>query len=605
VEIFFKSLDFMFPFTHLHVHSQYSILDGQASIADLVKKAIDDKMNAIALTDHGNMLGIKEFFDVCQKNKIKPILGCEVYVAQRTIYDKAEKIDGSGRHLILLAKNLTGYRNLIHLTSIANLEGFYYRPRIDKQLLEKYHEGLIATSACIGGEIPKKIRNNDLKGAEESLIWYKNLFKNDFYLELSRHPSTDPVSYERVYETQLKVNTILIEWSKKHDVKLIATNDVHFTDENMAEAHDILLCLSTGGKDINAEKRMRYTRQEWFKTTEEMNKLFADIPEAIINTQEIADKIETFTINSEPIMPEFPIPEEFGTIEEYKNKFSETVLKSEFGEHYEILGGNYEHILQIKFESDYLEYLTNIGAKKLYGDPIPDDVKERIDFELNTIKKMGFPSYFLIVQDFINEARKMDVLVGTGRGSAAGSVVAYCTGITLIDSIKYNLLFERFLNPDRISMPDVDIDFDDDGRQLVFDYLSNKYGKEKVAHICTFGTMAAKSAIKDVGRVLKLPLSETDRLSKLIPERPVGLKLDHAYSKVIKLEQETGSLDEAINSIKKKKTKRLRDKDDEVEKDVAQLDIQTIFATEIKNARENGDELLIKTLEFAFFVHCA
>ncbi|MCL2073404.1 MAG: DNA polymerase III subunit alpha [Marinilabiliaceae bacterium] len=591
-------------FTHLHVHSQYSILDGQASIQHLVKKAVKDGMRAIALTDHGNMLGIKEFFDVCKKNKIKPIIGCETYVAQRTIHNKTDKIDGSGRHLILLAKNLIGYHNLMRLISIANIDGFYYRPRIDKQLLEKHHEGLIALSGCIGGEIPRKIRNNDLEGAEESVIWYKNLFGDDFYLELQRHIAEDPIMYEKVFKTQQKVNEKLIEFSKKYDVKIIASNDVHFTDKEMAEPHEILLCLSTG-KDMNDESRLRYTRQEWFKTTEEMSELFADLPEAIENTNEITDKIEDFNINSDPIMPEFPIDLEFGTLEDYKSKFSEEDLKKEFGKRYETLGGIYDTILQIKFESDYLEHITIKGAKKIYGDPIPVEVKERIDFELETIKFMGFPSYFLIVQDFINEARKMGVLVGPGRGSAAGSVVAFCTGITLIDSIKYNLLFERFLNPDRISMPDVDIDFDDDGRELVLEYVAKKYGHEKVAHICTFGTMAAKSSIKDVGRVLRLPLSEADRVSKRIPGKP-GIKLDYAYQEVIKLEEDTGNIDAAIAAIEKKRVEaennlnsKSKDIADEAKKSLEKLFIQTIFAEEIKNARNIKDEILLKTLEFA------
>ena len=587
----------LIPFTHLHVHSQYSILDGQASISDLVKKAVKDGMNAIALTDHGNMLGIKEFFDICKKNKIKPILGCEAYVARRTIYDKSEKTDMSGRHLILLAKNLTGYRNLIHLISIANLDGFYTKPRIDKQLLEQYHEGLIVSSACLGGEIPKKIINNDLEGAEEAILWYKNLFGEDFYLELQRLPSKNPRMYEDVYKNQVIVNEKLMEYSQKFGVKVIATNDVHFTNENMAEAHDILLCISTG-KDFDDESRMKYTQQEWFKTTEEMNRLFADIPEALANTQEIVDKVESFTINSDLILPDFPIPEEFGNMDTYKSKYTQEDIKSEFGDRYETLGGDYEHLLRIKFELDYLELLTINGANKLYGDPIPDDIKERIDFELNTIKMMGFPSYFLIVQDFINEARKMGVLVGPGRGSAAGSVVAFCTGITLIDPIKYDLLFERFLNPDRISMPDVDIDFDDDGRKLVLDYVANKYGHDKVAHICTLGTMAAKSAIKDVGRVLKLPLSEADRISKLIPES-AGVKLDNAYSEVLKIERETGNIEDVADAIERKRVARTKKKDDDLEKDISKLKIQSIFAEEILNARKIGNEILLKTLELA------
>ena len=582
----------LIPFTHLHVHSQYSILDGQASVSDLVAKAVSDGMTSIALTDHGTMLGIKDFFDTCRKKGIKPILGCETYVAQRTVNDRSEKIDRSGRHLILLAKNMTGYRNLLKLISIANLDGYFYRPRIDKQLLEQYKEGLIVASACLGGEISQKIMNGQLDEAREAILWYKELFGDDYYLELQRLPSTNPRMRENVYNNQVIVNEKLLEFSKELGVKVIATNDVHFTDEDMAEAHDIMICLNTG-KDVDDETRMSYTQQEWFKTTEEMNRLFADVPEAIANTQEIADKVEAFNINSDPIMPEFPIPQEFGTIEAYREKYSEADLKEEFGnEQYKTLGGDYEHILRIKFESDYLKHLTYEGAKEKYGNPIPPEAKERIDFELNVMKTMGFPGYFLIVQDFINEARKMGVLVGPGRGSAAGSAAAFCVGITLIDPIKHDLLFERFLNPDRISMPDVDIDFDDDGRQLVLEYVANKYGNDKVAHICTLGTMAAKSAIKDVGRVLKLSLSETDRLSKLIPERP-GTKLANAYSEVMKLEQETGSIEKAIEVVAKK----IKDAKDE--KTTVKCEIQMIFAKEIQKGREDRNEVLLKTLRLA------
>ena len=582
----------LIPFTHLHVHSQYSILDGQASISNLVSKAVSDGMTSIALTDHGTMLGVKDFFDTCRKKGIKPILGCETYVAQRTINDRTEKADRSGRHLILLAKNMTGYRNLLKLISIANLEGFFYRPRIDKQLLEQYKDGLIVASACLGGEISQKIMNGQLDEAREAILWYKELFGDDYYLELQRLPSTNQRMREDIYDRQVIVNEKLLEFSKELGVKVIATNDVHFTDEDMAEAHDILICLNTG-KDVNDENRMRYTQQEWFKTTEEMNRLFADVPESLANTQEIADKIESFNIDSDPIMPEFPIPEEFGTIEAYRAEHPEANLREEFGDkQYDILGGDYEHILRIKFESDYLKHLTYEGAKSKYGDPIAPEAKERIDFELNTITTMGFPGYFLIVQDFINEARKMGVLVGPGRGSAAGSAVAYCVGITLIDPIKHDLLFERFLNPDRISMPDVDIDFDDDGRQLVLEYVANKYGNDKVAHICTLGTMAAKSAIKDVGRVLKLPLAETDRISKRIPERP-GTKLASAYNEVMKLENETGSIAKAIEAIAKKI------KDTKDEKAAAKLEVQLIFAEEIQTGRNERNDILLKTLRLA------
>jgi DNA polymerase-3 subunit alpha len=585
------------PFTHLHVHSQYSILDGAASVNDLVSKAKKDGMSALALTDHGTMFGIKEFFDTCRKNGIKPILGCETYVAARTIHDRSDsKIDGRGDHLIMLAKNLTGYRNLLKLISIANIEGVYYKPRIDKNLLEQYSEGLIITTACIGGEIPQKIMAGNIDGAREIILWFKRIFGDDFYLELQRHPAEDLQARKDVYDNQVIVNEALLAFSKELDVKVIASNDVHFTDAADAEAHDLLICLNTG-KDFDDENRMHYTKQEWFKTTSEMNELFKDVPEAINNTNEIAEKVEAYDLDSAPIMPFFPIPSEFGTFEGYKEKISEEDLRIEFGDRYNALGADYEHLIRVKLESDYLTHLSYEGAKRAdrYGDPIPDNVKERLDFELNTIKTMGFPGYFLIVQDFINAAREMGVLVGPGRGSAAGAAVSYCVGITNIDPIKHDLLFERFLNPDRISMPDVDIDFDDDGRQLVLDWVTEKYGHDKVAHICTFGTMAARLAIRDVGRVLKLPLPDTDKLAKLIPERP-GTKLANGYEEVLERERQAGSIDAAIVKIESE-MKSARNSG--AGKEEAKLEVYKIFAERIKEARTNGEEKVLKTLNFA------
>lgn len=529
----------MVPFTHLHVHSQYSILDGAASVSALVNKAKKDAMSALALTDHGTMFGIKEFHTACKKAGIKPILGCETYVAERTIHDKKDKVDRSGFHLILLAKNKTGYKNLVKLISIANNEGFYYKPRIDKNLLEKYSEGLIVSSSCLGGEIPSLLMNNQMQEAEETILWYKRIFGPDFYLELMRHPSELAQQREEVYDKQVIVNKLLIPLAKKLGVKIIATNDVHFTNAEDADAHDLLICLNTG-KDIDDPSRMRYTKQEWFKTQEEMNDLFSDVPEALQNTAEIVGKVENFELNSAPIMPIFPIPEGFGTEENFRERFSETELENQFGaDAFKRLGG-YKNVLRVVFESEYLKHLTFDGATERYGNPVPEDVIARLDFELDVIKKMGYPGYFLITQDFINKAREMGVIVGPGRGSAAGSAVAYCTGITNIDPIRYNLLFERFLNPDRISLPDVDIDFDDDGRQLVLDYVTNKYGADKVAHICTFGTMATKLAIRDVARVLKLPLPEADRLAKLVPDTP-KMTFETAFKESPELKQETKS----------------------------------------------------------------
>ncbi len=544
----------MIPFVHLHVHSQYSILDGQASIKSLVNKAEADGMKALALTDHGNMFGIKEFWNTCKSGKygdpdvpveqwykVKPIIGCETYVAARGIENKTTKEDRSGYHLILLAKNYTGYKNLLKMISIANIDGFYYKPRVDRSILEKYSEGIIATSACLGGEIPQHIMNGNISAAEETIKWFKSVYGDDFYLELMKHPAESLKERTDVYDNQLIVNKQIIELSRKTGVKLIASNDVHFTNQEDADAHDILICLNTG-KNFEDENRMRYTKHEWFKTTTEINELFADIPEAIQNTNEIADKVEYYELNSAPIMPEFPIPAEFAKWDDYKNNFSEDDLKKEFSR-YEKMGG-YEKVLRIKYEADYLQHLVYKGAKDRYGNDT-EKHQERIDFELDTIKQMGFPGYFLIVADFIQAARQMGVIVGPGRGSAAGSVVAYCMKITNVDPIKYDLLFERFLNPDRISMPDIDIDFDDDGRQMVLDWVTKKYGKDKVAHICTFGTMAAKMAIRDVARVLQLPLSEADRLAKMVPDTP-KITLKKAYEENPELKNEKNSSNKLI-----------------------------------------------------------
>jgi len=529
-----------------------------SSVTGLVDKASASGMNAIALTDHGNMFGIKEFYNyikkkngkvkdqvsalkkqladenltdekrssieseitAAEKKLFKPIFGCEAYVARRGLTKKENAAeDRSGYHLVLLAKNATGYRNLCKLISTGWIDGYYYRPRIDHEILEKYSEGLIASSACLGGEIHKKVEKGDLKAAEEAVLWYKRVFGDDYYLELQRHKTDKPGADTTVYDKQTVQNEELIKLARKTGTKLIATNDVHFVEEEHAEAHDRLICLSTG-KDLDDPSRMRYTKQEWLKTPEEMNAIFADIPEAIDNTLEIADKVEIFNIDSGAMMPVFPIPQDFGTEELYRTKYNEEDLRKEFGNGFDRLGG-YDKAVRVKLEADYLTELTMKGAHQRYGERLQSEpqIMERIDFELDVMKTMGFPGYFLIVQDFISAARGMGVSVGPGRGSAAGSVVAYCLKITDIDPLKYDLLFERFLNPDRISMPDIDIDFDDDGRGQVLRWVTEKYGKERVAHIVTYGTMAAKSSIKDVARVQKLPLSEADRLTKLIPDK--------------------------------------------------------------------------------------
>ncbi len=483
-------------FTHLHVHTQYSILDGASSIPALVRKAKEDGMKAIAITDHGNLFGAKEFYNEARSHSMKPIIGCEAYIARRSRFDTSTKEDRGGHHLVLLAKNLTGYSNLVKLVSMGWTEGHYYKPRIDRDLLREHHEGLIVGSACLGGEIPSHILNRDDKQLEETLAFYLDTFGEDFYLELQRHPTGDPALDNDTLAKQQLVNERLISISAERGIKVVATNDVHFVNREDAEAHDRLICLNTG-KELDDPDRLRYTKQEWFKTCEEMAELFADVPQALSNTREIVDKIETYDLNHEPMMPDFPIPDEFQDADEY------------------------------------LRHLTYEGAAGRYGE-ITDQLRERIDYELGVIKNMGFPGYFLIVQDFLAAARKMGVSVGPGRGSAAGSVVAYCTRITDIDPMKYHLLFERFLNPDRISMPDIDIDFDEDGRDDVLRYVADKYGRDKVAHIITFGTMAAKMAIRDVARIEKLPLPEADRLAKLVPERP-GITLKKAYSEVKEL----------------------------------------------------------------------
>ena len=583
--------DIAMTFTHLHVHSQYSILDGAAPIGALVKKAQKDGMPAIALTDHGVMHGIKEFHNTCLAEGIKPILGFEGYMVD----DLANKKDRTNNHIVLLAKNEVGYKNLMKMATIANVDGFYYRPRIDRKLLQECHEGVMVSTACLGGEIPRYIMEDNLEKAEERILWFKSIFNDDFYLELQRHPNNN--AWDDVWRLQQKVNKHMIELAQKTGVKLIATNDSHFVNKEDADAHDLLVCMSTG-KDYNDPNRMRYTRQEWFKTTAEMQELFNDIPEAISNTQEIADKVEIFQLDSSPIMPEFPIPESFATWEEYLSKFTEKELIEEFkfseddSDEYTLkrLGG-YEKILRIKYEADYLSHLTYTGAEERYGQELTPVQSERLAFELDTIKKMGFPGYFLIVQDFIAEARNMGVLVGPGRGSAAGAVVAYCLKITNIDPIKYDLLFERFLNPDRISMPDIDIDFDDDGRQMVLDWVTNKYGHDKVAHICTFGSMAAKSSIKDVARVLKLPLSETNRMTKEFPENG---KLKHCYQLLEEKEKEGFDLESAANYWKK-----YIDGKDINPKAFPKPDVLDYYVNEIEEARRRRDRIKEDTLRYA------
>ncbi|MDE6121381.1 MAG: DNA polymerase III subunit alpha, partial [Muribaculaceae bacterium] len=559
----------MSQFVHLHVHSQYSVLDGLSSISGLIKKAVADGMPALALTDHGNMFGVKAFFnDIKKHNKkvkeavgkakaalaeaeasgdteaieaaratldkeqsrhLKPIIGCEMYVAQKTMADRVDKRD-TGRHLVVLAKNATGYKNLIKLVSKAWTEGFYSHPRTDKESLARHHEGLIVCSACLGGEVPRLLSNGMYEEADATVQWFKEVFGEDYYIEIQRHKATVPRANHETYQLQKAIEGQLIGLAEKHGIKVIATNDVHFVDEADAEAHDRLICLSTNHYYAD-ENRMLYSKQEWFKTSAEMAQVFADMPQVLANTLEIADKVEEYDIDHAPIMPFYAIPKEFGTEEEYRSRITEQDLFEEFtrdengnvviseeeGKKKIARLGGYDKLYRIKFEADYLAKITYEGAERRYGLPLSPEVDERIRFELYIMKTMGFPGYFLIVEYFIRVGRQMGVSIGPGRGSAAGSVVAYCLGITQIDPLKYDLLFERFLNPDRISLPDIDVDFDDDGRETVLNYVTERYGAPNVAHIITYGTMAAKSAIKDVARVMNYPPMASNALTKMIP----------------------------------------------------------------------------------------
>ncbi|MBQ8704211.1 MAG: DNA polymerase III subunit alpha [Bacteroidales bacterium] len=648
-------------FTHLHVHSHYSMLDGMSKIPDLVNKARRDGMYAMALTDHGNMFGIKDFLDtVASVNKnraegepeFKPIVGTEAYCARRSLHDKDKNlkevnpengrdriVDSSGYHLILLAKNLRGYHSLCKLASIAYTEGFYNRPRIDHEVLKQYREGLICCSACLGGEIPQLIMKGDLEGAERAVLWFKEVFGDDYYIELMRHKTDKPNANYQTYELQQRVNPVLIELARKHGIKIIATNDAHFVLEEHGEAHDHLICLATQ-KDYDDPNRMHYSKQEWLKSPDEMAAIFADLPEALENTMEIAAKVETYSIDSDPLMPVFPIPESFGTEEEWHAKFTDEQLFNEFtrNERGEVVMsqeaaekkikklGGYGRLRRIKFEADYLEHLVWRGAQKRYGhspdtppsgeateyrgEDLPEEVRERIIFELHTIKTMGFPGYFLIVSDYIRAAREeLGVSVGPGRGSAAGSVVAYCLWITDLDPLRYNLLFERFLNPDRISLPDIDVDFDDAGRGRVLEWVTQKYGKERVAHIITYGTMATKSSIADVGRVEKIPLETVNSLKKLIPDRgfPDNIKDEKGKSPKVNLKNCYKYVPELrrIMEGEDSKTKQMLTYAEELEDTNRQIgihacgviigsqDITNVAPVCVINDKESGEDVLV------------
>ena len=517
-------------FVHLHVHTQYSILDGQASITGLFERAKELGMPALAITDHGNMYGVKEFLKVAKKfPEVKPIIGCEIYVTKHYDHKLKDKDHRGYYHLILLAKNYNGYRNLMKIVSTGHIEGKYYeKPRVCHEIVEKYSQDLICCSACIAGEVPRAVIAGDMEGAVKAIEWHKRVFGEDYYLEVQAHKTAIPGQSQEVYERQLAANEGIFELAEKMGVKVVATNDVHFVRKEDGPAHDRLICLTTNTY-LDDPDRMRYTQQEYLKSEEEMLDIFYKHPETLSNTLEVAEKIESFKVDKDPILPKFDLPEEFlADIDTYLEKYRHIIDEGRCDKN-----GN-ERGEEFCRSVAYLCHLTYKGAHWRYGETLTDEQAERIDFELKTICKMGFPDYFLIVQDFIAAARSEGISVGPGRGSAAGSAVAYCLKITNIDPIKYDLLFERFLNPDRINMPDVDIDFDDDGRYRVFQYIEEKYGKDHISHVITYGTMAAKSAIKDVARVSRLSIEESNRLTKMVPDKPFEATVVEDGKKVTK-----------------------------------------------------------------------
>ena len=517
-------------FVHLHVHTQYSILDGQASISSLFERAKELGMPALAITDHGNMYGVKEFLKVAKKfPEVKPIIGCEVYVTRHYDHKLKDTNHRSYYHLILLAKNYTGYKNLMKICSTGHIEGLYYgKPRVSHEIIEQHAEGLVCCSACIAGEVPRNIIAGDMSGAEKAIEWHKKVFGEDFYLEVQLHKTEIPGQSQEVYEHQLVANEGIFELAAKTGTKVVATNDVHFTRKEDGPAHDRLICLTTNA-NLDDPDRMRYTQQEYLKSEEEMLDLFYKHPETLSNTLEVADKIESYKVDKDPILPKFDLPEEFlADIDTYQERYRHIIDEGRCDKNGNERGEEFCNSVA------FLCHLTYQGAHWRYGDTLTAEQAERIEFELKTICKMGFPDYFLIVQDFIAAARREGISVGPGRGSAAGSAVAYCLKITNIDPIKYDLLFERFLNPDRINMPDVDIDFDDDGRYRVFQYIEEKYGKDHISHVITYGTMAAKSAIKDVARVSNLPIPESNRLAKMVPDKPFEATVVEDGKKVTK-----------------------------------------------------------------------
>lgn len=570
-------------FVHLHVHTQYSILDGQSSIENLFNRAEELGMPGLAITDHGNMYGVKEFFKFAAKHpSVKPIIGCEIYVSKGD-----HKIKEKGYyHLILLAKNYNGYKNLMKIVSTGHIEGMYYKPRVSHEVIEKYHEDIICSSACMAGEIPRMILDGNIAGAEKAIEWHKRVFKDDYYLEVMLHKTEVPGLSLEVYEKEKEYDEVIFDLAEKHGVKVIATNDVHFVRKEDGPAHDKLICLTTNAY-IDDIDRLRYTQQEYLKTEEEMAALFPDHPEVITNTLEICDKVENYTIDRGHVLPKFEIDKDFlDDIDTYLEKYKGVIDAGRNDEKGNDRGEEFRHSVA------FLCHLCYKGAQERYGDVLDDVTADRLDFELKTISRMGFPDYFLIVQDYIAAARAQGISVGPGRGSAAGSAVAYCLGITNLDPIKYDLLFERFLNPERVSMPDIDVDFDDDGRYRVIQYVQDRYGVDHVSHVITFGTMAAKGAIKDVARISRLPLDESNRLTKMIPDKPITV------TETSEVELKEGEEPDEGDKVVEKDGKRFKIVKKDVEKK-ATLKNCVKYIPELKNELENGSELVREVLKYA------
>ena len=555
-------------FVHLHVHTQYSILDGLSDIKKLFTRAQELGMPGLAITDHGNMYGVKDFRDISEKfPDVKPIIGCEIYVTRHYDHKLKDNDHKKYYHLILLAKNYEGYRNLMKIVSIGHIEGNYYRPRVSHEVIEQYHENLICCSACMAGEIAQGILAGDEKGVDEAIEWHKRVFGEDYYLEVMMHKTEVPGLSLDTYNLQKEYCTEIFRLAQKHGVKVVATNDVHFVRKEDGPVHDRLICLTTNA-NVDDPKRLRYTQQEYLKSEEEMAEIFPDHPEVLANTLEVCEKVERYEINRGHVLPKFQIDSAFlENIDYYLEKYADIIDNGR----YEIRKDHDGNVIEKNYRGDefcksvaFLCHLTYEGARGRYGDTLTQEQQERLHFELMTISYMGFPDYFLIVQDFINWGRRNGVSVGPGRGSAAGSCVAYCLGITNLDPIRYDLLFERFLNPERISMPDIDVDFDDEGRYRVIQYVQEHYGADHISHVITFGTMAAKLAVKDVARISNLPIPESNRLTKMIPDRPIIVREngeDKEYKPTL------------ANSVK--------------------------YVKELNNEYENGDPLVREVLSYA------